>query len=96
MLRAGRALMLLMGIRPDDGNQHKTVVEYTACYLGDEFKSTIAHFDRMRRKRNICMYDAAASISGSEANAALEAAIEFVGVIENKVREEEPQIEMEF
>ncbi|MEO0166281.1 MAG: hypothetical protein ABIL39_09115 [candidate division WOR-3 bacterium] len=34
MLRAGRALMLFKGFRPDDGNQHKTVVKFTAYYFG--------------------------------------------------------------
>ncbi len=96
MLRAGRALMLLKGFRPDDGSQHKTVVEFAEYYLGDKFKAIVNHFDRMRRKRNIFMYDIEVSISGSEANMALETAIEFVGLIEQKIKEEQPQIEMEF
>ncbi len=96
MLRAGRALMLFKGYRPDDGYQHKTVVEYAAYYLGEKFKTIVSHFDRMRRKRNIFMYDIEISISGSEANAALETAVEFVDLIENKIKEEQPQIEMEF
>lgn len=31
MLKAGRALMLLKGYVPDDGAQHKTVVEMTSA-----------------------------------------------------------------
>lgn len=96
MLRAGRALMLLKGFRPDDGYQHKTVVEYAAYYLGDKFRAIVTHFDRMRRKRNVFMYDIEISISGSEATSALETAVEFVGLIEEKIKEEQPQIQLEF
>ena len=35
MLKAGRALPLLNGYVPDDGAQHKTVVEITSAILGD-------------------------------------------------------------
>ncbi len=31
MLKAGRALLLLEGYIPDDGSQHKTVVEMTSA-----------------------------------------------------------------
>lgn len=96
MLRAGRALMLFKGFRPDDGNQHKIVVEFTAYYLGNKFKTLVAHFDRMKRKRNIFMHDIEVSISGSEANTAFETAVEFVNLIEKRIKEEQPQIELEF
>lgn len=96
MLRAGRALMLLNGFRPADGYQHKTVVEYAAYYLGDTFKAIVVHFDRMRRKRNVFMYDVEINISGSDAANALETAVEFVDVIEKKIKEEQPQIHFEF
>src|SRR4030042_5531918 len=96
MLKAGRALMLLKGFRPDDGYQHKTVVEYAAYYLGDKFKTIVTHFDRMRRKRNIFMYDIEVSISGSETSTALETAAEFVDLIEKRIKKEQPQVELEY
>ncbi|MEO0126912.1 MAG: hypothetical protein ABIL44_04075 [candidate division WOR-3 bacterium] len=64
--------------------------------MGNKFKTLVAHFDRMRRKRNIFMYDIEVSISGSEANTAFETAVEFVNLIEKKIKEEQPQIELEF
>ncbi|MEO0184087.1 MAG: hypothetical protein ABIL40_11515 [candidate division WOR-3 bacterium] len=96
MLRAGGALMLFKGFRPDDGNQHKTVVKFTPYYLGNKFKTLVAHFDRMRRKRNIFMHDIEVSISGSGANTAFETAVEFVNLIEKRIKKEQPQIEFEF
>lgn len=96
MLRAGRALMLLKGLRPADGYQHKTVVEFAGHYLGDDFKTIIAHFDRMRRKRNVFMYDVEISISTAEAENALDTASEFVELIEKRIKDEQPQIQLEF
>ncbi|MEO0123523.1 MAG: hypothetical protein ABIL69_05900 [candidate division WOR-3 bacterium] len=42
------------------------------------------------------MYDIEVSISGSEANTVFETAVEFVNLIEKKIKEEQPQIELEF
>ncbi|MEO0106287.1 MAG: hypothetical protein ABIL46_03035 [candidate division WOR-3 bacterium] len=64
--------------------------------MGNKFKTLVAHFDRVRRKRNIFMYDIEVSISDSEANTAFETAVEFVNLIEKKIKEEQPQIELEF
>ena len=35
MLKTGRALLLLKGYIPDDGSQHKTVVDMTSLILGE-------------------------------------------------------------
>jgi len=51
MLRAARAYMLLKGLRPKDGFQHKTVIEFLDEALKDEDKQLILRFDRMRRKK---------------------------------------------
>src|SRR4030042_2670733 len=81
MLRAARAFMLLKGFRPSDGQQHKTVVEFVAHYLGNELQSLIDHFDRLRRKRNIFTYEIDISISLTEAQNALDTAVKFVTAI---------------
>ena len=51
MLKAGRALLLLMGFVPDDGAQHKTVVEVTSIILGKKYQNLTEQFETMRRKR---------------------------------------------
>jgi len=96
MLRAGRVFMLLKELRPADGYQHKTVVEFMACFLGKKFESLVEHFDRMRKKRNIFTYDVTISISKTEANNALNTAAEFVSVIRDIIRRENPQIQFKF
>jgi uncharacterized protein (UPF0332 family) len=50
MLKAGRALMLFQGYVPDDGPQHKTVVEMTSAILGDPYRELTEKFETMRRK----------------------------------------------
>jgi len=96
MLRAGRAFMLLKELRPADGYQHKTVVELMAYFLEKKFESLVEHFDRMRKKRNIFTYDVSISISKTEANNALNTAAEFVNVIRDIIRRENPQIQFKF
>lgn len=96
MLHAGRAFMFLKGFRPDDGYQHKTVVEFMSQVLGVEYRSIIERFDRMRRKRNIFTYEVDIAISKTEADSAFETAVKFVTLIKETVKRENPQIHFEF
>lgn len=96
MLHAGRAFMLLKGFRPADGYQHKTVVEFTDCILGKEFKTTVDYFDKMRRKRNMFTYEVDISISLTEAKNALNNAVEFVNLVKKVIKEKSPQVEFRF
>ena len=75
VLQAGRALMFSKGYRPDGANQHISVVKFAELFL-DEHDSII--FDRMRRKRNSSVYDAAGSITKGEAVFAVTHAEELV------------------
>jgi hypothetical protein len=56
MLKAGRALLFMQGYVPDDGAQHKTVVDVTSAVLGDKYEDLTRHFEDMRRKRNEMTY----------------------------------------
>jgi uncharacterized protein (UPF0332 family) len=91
MLRAGRALMLAKGLRPADGYQHKTVVEFVAHALGSSVRNLADRFDKMRRKRNVFSYDVDVSISPTEARNAIVTAEKFVTVIINLLDKESSQ-----
>src|SRR4030043_2065552 len=78
MLKAGRALMLMRGFVPDDGAQHKTVVEMTSAILGDPYRELTEKFETMRRKRNVLTYEAGTLLSKSEAQRAFSDAITLV------------------
>ncbi len=96
MLHAARAFILLKGFRPADGFQHKTAVEFTAYFLGKEFKVIAEQFDRMRRKRNIFTYDVDIPISKTEAINALNTATTFVDLMKELIQKENPQLEFKY
>src|SRR4030042_1633509 len=96
MLKAGRALMLLQGYVPDDGAQHKTVVEMTSAILGDQYKDLTEQFETMRRKRNEMTYEAGILLSKSEAQKAFSDAIAVVKKILGDVKAQNPQMELKF
>lgn len=96
MLKAGRALILLQGYVPDNGSQHKTVVEMTSAILGDRYKAIAGHFETMRRKRNEMTYESGTLLSKSEAQKAFSDAIALVKKIFVEVKSQNPQFELRF
>lgn len=96
MLRAGRAFMLLKGFRPNDGYQHKTVVEFMGHCLGEKYKNMVERFDRMRRKRNIFTYEIDISISYTEAENAFDTATKFTDLIKEIIKRDNPQEHFKF
>lgn len=56
MLLAGRAFVFIKGFRPSTNFQHKTVVSFTAFFLGDRYKALTDKFDYMRKNRNNFVY----------------------------------------
>jgi uncharacterized protein (UPF0332 family) len=96
MLKAGRALMLLKGYVPDDGAQHKTVVEMTSAILGDPYRELTEKFETMRRKRNEMTYESGTLLSKSEAQKAFSDAIALVKKIFTEAKAQNPQHELKF
>ena len=94
MLRAARAYMLLKGLRPRDGFQHKTVIEFLEKALTDEARPLILRFDRMRRKRNIFTYETETLITRGEAESALKTAVEFVQLIKELLKRKDPEFKL--
>ncbi len=96
MLKAGRALLLLKGYRPDDGAQHKTVVEITSVVLGNKYKNLTEQFETMRRKGNRMTYEAGVLLSKSEADKCFSDAISLVQKILAEAKSQNPQLELKF
>jgi len=91
MLRAGRAFMFSIGYRPKGKNQHKTVVDFCAEMLGEDFKSLTDRFNRMRVKRHDFIYEPERPIPRTEAIKSLESAEKFVKKIMDKIQKANPQ-----
>jgi len=96
MLRCGRALMFLKGFRPDDGQQHKTVIDFTAVILDPQYSDLLTKFDMMRRKRNQFTYDPLLPVSKTEAENAIKSAKEFAAKITEFIKKENPQLTIGF
>ena len=94
MLYAARALMLLKGYRAIGINKHKTVVEFVGVCVGEDYKILIEKFDNMRKKRNLLTYEPwKLNISKTDTKNALKSAEQFLALIINKIRAENPQKE---
>ncbi|MFH0891585.1 MAG: HEPN domain-containing protein [Candidatus Falkowbacteria bacterium] len=91
MLKIGRAIIYLSGMRPDDGQQHKTTVEAAGRILGDDFNDLIVNFDKMRRKRNQFTYDPIAPLGREEAIQALGTAKKFITEVKKYLDKTNPQ-----
>ncbi len=74
MLRAGRALMVFLEYRPKGKDQHKTVGEFCSRVLGEEYRTLISKFHRMRQKRHKFVYEIEGTISRTEAKDSIESA----------------------
>lgn len=96
MLKAGRALLLFKGYMPDDGAQHKTVVEVTSAILGEKYRNLTEQFETMRRKRNEMTYEAGILLTKSEAKKAFSDAVSLIQKILKEVKSKNPQLEIKF
>jgi uncharacterized protein (UPF0332 family) len=96
MLKAGRALLLMLGYLPDDGAQHKTVVDVTTDFLGEKYKRITMQFETMRRKRNQLTYEAGILLSKTEAQKAFSDAKQIVSQILTEAKSRNPQIKLKF
>lgn len=84
MLRLGRALMFSSGYLPADGQQHKTVIEITGGLLGGEYGLVVKYFDRMRRSRNVFLYDSLDTGGQAQARKAVGTAGELLKAVKAK------------
>ena len=96
MARSARALILSEGFRPKGSRRdtHKTVVTASGILLGEQYKSMINKFDRMRRKYQNFMEEAGRIISRYEAGQAIKDAEEFYTLVNGKIREKYSQMSL--
>jgi hypothetical protein len=62
--------------------------------LGEQYKSLINKFDRMRRKYQSFMEEAGRIISRYEAGQAIKDAEEFIGLVNGRIREKYSQMSL--
>ena len=73
--------MLHLEWRPKGKDQHKTVGEFCSRILGEEYRTSINIFHRMRQKRHQFVYEIESRISRTEAKDSIESAKKLTDVI---------------
>ncbi len=96
MSRSARALILSEGFRPKGSRRdtHKSVITASGVILGEQYKSMINKFDRMRRKYQNFMEEAGRIISRYEAGQAIKDAEEFLTLVTGRIREKYSQMSL--
>lgn len=97
MARSARALILSEGFRPKGvrgRDAQKTVVTAAGVLVGEQYKSLINKFDRMRRKYQSFVEDAGRIISRYEADQAIRDAAEFIALVNGRIREKYSQMSL--
>ena len=94
LLQISRVVVLLNGYRPDDGEQHKTTFLAAGEILGPEYEDLIRKIQKLRIKRNICIYDPKELIGKSETDAIYNTARKFWGKVRVYLEKENPQLKL--
>jgi len=94
LLQVGRAIVLLKGFRPDDGEQHKTTFAAAGEVLGPEYDDLIIKIQKFRTKRNDCVYDPKGLIGKSDAAAIHRTASLFWARVRARLEKENPQLKL--
>lgn len=97
MLHVALAYMPVLGVRPDISGKHKTIIEYVRHALDEKYENQIQFYDRMRRKRHQLIYEPGPyTCTEKEFLESEKVTKEFLAIISNKVKEQDPQKELSF
>lgn len=72
------------------------MVETAGVLLGKGFAALTARFDRMRKKRNLLLYDVGGLISHAEAEEAFKTAGHYLDKVRDHMEWHDPQLRFEF
>jgi hypothetical protein len=82
MLKASLGFMFSHGFRArSQPGHHIAIIDFVRSRMGKKHAGLLVVFDRLRRKRNLALYDDAGFVSRHDAEQALESAGEYLDVI---------------
>jgi hypothetical protein len=91
MPEASLGFMFSHGFRArSQPGHHSAIIEFVRARLDKKHAGLMTVFDRLRRKRNMALYDDAGLVSHHEAEQALEAARDYLGIIRANVTARKP------
>jgi hypothetical protein len=82
MLKASLGLMFSHGFRArSQPGHHIAIIDFVRAHIDKKHTALITMFDRLRRKRNMALYDDTGFVSHQDAERALEAARDYLAVV---------------
>jgi uncharacterized protein (UPF0332 family) len=91
MLRASLGFMFSHGFRArSQPGHHIAIIEFVQARIDPRHSALMTVFDRLRRKRNLALYDDTGFVSLHEAQEALEVARRFIDVIRADISARKP------
>jgi len=82
MLKASLGFMFSHGFRArSQPGHHIAIIDFVRARIDKKHAGLMSAFDRLRRKRNLALYDDSGFISQYEAKEALQAARDYLGVV---------------
>src|SRR2546425_6918439 len=91
MLKASLGFMFSYGLRArSQPGHHIAMIEFVRGRVDKKHGGLLTVFDRLRRKRNLALYDDAGFVSHHDAEQALETARNYLGVIRTDIATRKP------
>ena len=82
MLKASLGLMFSHGFRArSQPGHHIAIIDFVRARIDKKHAGLISVFDRLRRKRNLALYDDRGFVSQHDAKQALQAASDYLAVV---------------
>jgi uncharacterized protein (UPF0332 family) len=91
MLKASLGFMFSHGVRARSRlGHHIAIIEFVRARIDKKHAALITVFDRLRRKRNMVLYDETGFVSHHDAEQALETARQYLNVIRADINARKP------
>jgi uncharacterized protein (UPF0332 family) len=91
MLKASLGFMFSYGFRArSQPGHHIAIIDFVRARIDKKHTSLLTVFDRLRRKRNLALYDDAGFISHHEAEQAVETAVLYLDAVRNDIAARRP------
>lgn len=94
MLKASPGFMFSYGFRArSQPGHHVAIIDFVRSRIDKKHAGVLIVFDRLRRKRNLALYDDTGFVSPHDAEQALESARNHLNLIRADIRPENPESE---
>jgi|SRR5580658_4015491 uncharacterized protein (UPF0332 family) len=91
MLKASLGFMFSYGVRArSQPGHHVAIIDFVRARIDKKHVSLLTVFDRLRRKRNLALYDDSGFISHHEAEQAVETALLYLEAVRIEIAKRKP------